>query len=100
MPLKSKPLTTRVEDKSGPKDAAGRTPLHCAASRGHTDICKIILDQVDDVNPLDKDGNTPLSLAAEFDHKETCALLRSKINWFKWMQQQQQDSNGCSSKKR
>jgi len=37
-----------------------------------------------------KDGNTPLSLAAEFDHKETCALLRSKINWFKWMQQQQQ----------
>ena len=59
------------------------TPLHEAASRGNFDICKFIIDQVDDKNPVNKSGHTPFHIAANYDgdssqivgHFEICQLI-------------------------
>ena len=59
------------------------TPLHEAASRGNFDICKFIIDQVEDKNPANKTGHTPFHIAAAYDrtsskvvgHFEICQLI-------------------------
>ena len=51
-----------------PKNNVGSTPLHLAAQSGHLDICKIIIDNIDDVSPEDNNGRTPLYIAAQNGH--------------------------------
>ena len=59
------------------------TPLHEAASRGNFDICKFIIDQVEDKNPANKTGHTPFHIAADYKidsskvvgHFEICKLI-------------------------
>ena len=40
------------------------TPLHVAASCGHLEVCKLILQHVQDKNPADYQEWTPLHSAA------------------------------------
>ena len=58
------------------------TPLHEAASIGNFDICKFIIDQVDDKNPANDNGYTPFHMAANYyrnteiwGHFEICQLI-------------------------
>ena len=47
-----------------PKCNLGQTPLHLAASNGHLDVCKHIMEKSANKNPRNNDGETPLHLAA------------------------------------
>ena len=55
------------------------TPLHEAASRGNFEICKFIIDQVEDKNPANETGHTPFHIAAKHDrnnsHFDICQLI-------------------------
>lgn len=51
----------KLLDQGMPVDATdydGRTALHLAASEGHTDIVKLLLEYNADVNPIDRNGDT------------------------------------------
>jgi hypothetical protein len=52
----------------------GVTPLMFAASLGHTDIARILLDAGCDPNKRDRRGNTALDLASKAGH-EDCATV-------------------------
>lgn len=56
----------------------GKTPLMNAASIGHTEVAKKLIEHGADVNAKDDTGATPLMLAAAFGHKETAELLLDK----------------------
>lgn len=56
-------------------DYDGRTALHLAASEGHTDIIRYLLDKKVDINPIDRWGNTPLVDAYSHHHQEAAKLL-------------------------
>jgi serine/threonine protein kinase len=56
-------------------DAAGRTALINAASRGHDQISRKLLSKGADVNARDRGGSTALMEAARGDHKETTKVL-------------------------
>ena len=53
----------------------GLTPFHFASDKGHFDICKLIIDNVNDKNPSQNDGETPLHNAANGGHFEICKLI-------------------------
>ena len=55
-----------------------RTPLHFAALHGHLEICKLLLDRVEDKNPLDFEMCTPLHYAALRGHLDVVKLLIEK----------------------
>ena len=61
------------------KDLKGLTPLHDAAEKGHEEICKIIIDSVENKNPNDALGNTPLHLAAKKGHRHICKLIMDVV---------------------
>ena len=44
------------------------TPFHFACQEGHLDICKFIIQNLDNKNPKDNGGTTPLYIAAEYGH--------------------------------
>ena len=43
-------------------NTAGQTAAHVAASRGHTDVLKVLRDFNDDFSTQDNEGQTPLHL--------------------------------------
>ena len=55
-------MVHRVKDKN-PANEYGVTPLHIAAGKGHLRICKLIINNVENLNPYDDDGWTPLDAA-------------------------------------
>ena len=57
------------------EDNDGSTPLHNAASNGHTELCKVLIEHGADVMKEDNDGNTPLHNAASKGHTELCKVL-------------------------
>jgi ankyrin repeat protein len=46
-------------------DDAGLTPLHLAASSGHTNVVVLLLDKGAKIDSTEKDGATPLHFAAQ-----------------------------------
>lgn len=56
-------------------DASGYTPLHYAATGGHTDVIEVLLDAGADVNARGSRGETPLLLAASKGNVEVVELL-------------------------
>ena len=53
----------------------GVTPLHIAAEKGHFDICKLILENMEDKNPAMFGRKTPLAIAALNGHIDICKLI-------------------------
>ena len=62
---------TRIEDQ--------KTALHMAAFVGHTEVCRCIIDMLDDKNPTDKYGETPLSHAVLNGHLEIYQLIAESL---------------------
>ena len=44
------------------------------------EICKLIIELVDEKNPPDWNENTPLHKAAENGHKDVCRLIIENVN--------------------
>lgn len=57
------------------KDNYGRTPLFWAATRGHRDMVKLLLDHGAHVNSKDRSKLTALHIAVTGDHKDVVTLL-------------------------
>lgn len=53
----------------------GQTVLFSAAARGHTDICKVLLDRGADLNFRDKAGRSALHMAIASNHYATVKFL-------------------------
>ena len=53
------------------------TPLHVAVKNNHIEVCKVILDGVQEWNPKDFWGRTPYDIAKKLDHKNICELFES-----------------------
>ena len=56
------------------------TPLHKAASMGHLEIVRILLENGADPTPKDKWGKTALEQAEAEGHAEVAALIREYRN--------------------
>ena len=52
----------KVDDKNPAADYDGLTPLHLAAQKGHLDVCKLIIPNIENRNPGSK-WSTPKDLA-------------------------------------
>ena len=57
------------------KDKYGLTPLHRAASGGHTETAELLITEGADVNAKNEDGKTPLDRAIKYNQTETADLL-------------------------
>ena len=57
------------------EDYDGRTPLHVAASEGHVDVVRHLLQNGALVHKRDRYGCNPLDDAVRFNHHDVIALL-------------------------
>ncbi|PGH35704.1 hypothetical protein GX50_01417 [[Emmonsia] crescens] len=57
------------------KDSYGRTPLFWAATRGHEDVVKLLLDHGVNINSKDRSKLTALHIAVTGEHKDVVSLL-------------------------
>ena len=73
-------VTSKFEDKN-PANSFGDTPLLCAVKNGHANICKYIIDQVDEdkKNPANKFGYTPLHYAVMLNDLKIYQLISENI---------------------
>ena len=68
-----------------PPDGMNTTPLHLAAKFGHLEICKLILEEVEEKSPVDDYGCTPFQLAAKNGHFAVCKfIIRDEGIWQKF----------------
>lgn len=58
-------------------DDKSRTPLILAASRGHAEVCRLLLDAGADITHADLDGNDALRMAAARGHHVVAELIRA-----------------------
>ena len=75
-----KEIASKFEDKN-PANSFGDTPLLCAVKNGHPDICKYILDHVDEgkKNPANIIGYTPLHYAVMLNDLKNYQLISENI---------------------
>ena len=65
-------------EERNPPNLAGMTPLHYAAGEGHLDLCKLILETVEDSDPKTRFGGwTPKKLAELKGHSAVAELFAS-----------------------
>ena len=69
-------LLEKAEDKN-PIVAKHRnwTLLHILAEKGQMEMCRLLVEKVEDKRPQDIDGSTPYHLAASFGHVETFPII-------------------------
>ena len=72
-------VEAEVKNPKDSEDEEGRTCLHYAASKGHWQICKLIVDAIEDKHPKDSYGRTPLHSAAKDGHEEVCKLIIDSV---------------------
>ncbi len=58
-------------------DYDGRTAMHLAASEGHEEVIRYLIDHKTNVNPIDRWGNTPLADAHRHHFPNVIALLKA-----------------------
>ena len=46
---------------------------------GNLELCKFIMDNVDDSNPKTEFGSTPFAVAAAYGHLEVCKMIIERI---------------------
>ena len=46
---------------------------------GHLEVCRLIIENVQDKNPANWDGKTPLHLATLYGQHEVCRLLIENV---------------------
>ena len=64
-------------DKNPIHPQFGNTPLHEAAENNRFELCKVILNGIQDWNPKDRYGKTPYDYAKEQGHKNICEFFES-----------------------
>jgi ankyrin repeat protein len=69
-------LLKRHPELVSSKDFDGNTPLHLAASNGHTDVAQLLFTNGAEINAQDNIGMTPLDMAAFAGHNDMVELLR------------------------
>ncbi|KAG8461531.1 hypothetical protein KFE25_001135 [Diacronema lutheri] len=70
-----KRLFDNITDLRRFKTLDKRTPLHFAASHGHLDAIRWLLEHNAEVNAVDEFGHTPLADAARQQHRQAVVLL-------------------------
>ena len=75
-----KEIASKFEDKN-PANSFGDTPLLCAVKNGRSDICKYIIDHVDEdkKNPANIIGYTPLHYAVILNDLKIYKLMSENI---------------------
>ena len=53
--------------------------MHLAALKGHSEVCRLIIENVEDKNPADNFGDTPLHLAAKKGSLDICKMILPKV---------------------
>ena len=65
-----------VSNDKNPANTDGYTPLHSAAENGHVELCRLIMDVIDDIFPKTKrNKTTPLHLATREGHTAVKNLI-------------------------
>jgi RNA polymerase primary sigma factor len=72
-------LHIRRGDSVNATDGSGRSPLMLAASRGHKEICRTLLDAGADPRMLDREGSDACAIAIKNGHDDLAALLRERV---------------------
>ena len=76
-------LFNRIKEKTGlnedSKEDGGTTPFHVATCNNHLNLCKVIIENIEDKNPGCNDGLTPLHQAAIIGNLKLCELIMKKI---------------------
>ena len=70
-------LMEKYIDKNPIHPRFGNTPLHEAAENNRFEVCKVILNGIQDWNPRDNYGKTPYDYAKEKGYKNICELFES-----------------------
>ena len=71
------------KSSKNPEEADGDTPLHSAAENGHVELCRLIMDEIEDIFPKTEDKITPLHLATRGGHTAVKDLILEYVekNW-------------------
>ena len=64
-------------------DYDGRTPIHLAASEGHSKIVEYFISKDLNLNPKDRWGGTPLEDAKRHNQKKIVKILENKLKGVK-----------------
>ena len=65
----------KMSKDKNPENNEGFTPLHLAAADGRVELCRLIMDVIEDIFPKSKKKTTPLHLAARGGHHEVRDLI-------------------------
>lgn len=70
-------LGTNYADVNARERLYGRTALMIAATEGHLEIVRLLVEAGSDLNSSDAEGSTALSLARSYGHLDVAALLEA-----------------------
>ena len=59
-------------------DICKMTPLHVAAIDGNIELCRLLVNNIHDVNPKDGNGHIPLYYAATNGHLEVFRIIMER----------------------
>lgn len=68
-------ICTQLIAKGADVNKTGWTPLHYAATRGHLDVIRLLLDQYAYIDAASPNGSTPLMMAAQYGSDDAVRLL-------------------------